>query len=68
VSCRVDWLPRLLLLLLISQPNSIKRVAVAFGLLGSIEFLTAGWSDESLENERDMLSDAMNRYTAFHFN
>jgi len=48
-------------------PNSIKRIARTFGLLGSIDFLDKAWSDGEMEEERDLLTDAMNRYTQFHF-
>jgi len=50
------------------KPKSIKRLGRTFGLLGSEEFLQKAWSDEALEEERDLLTDAMSRYTQFHFN
>lgn len=49
------------------SPNSIKRIATTFGLLASEEFLDRAWSDADLEEERDLLSDAMNKYTQFNF-
>jgi hypothetical protein len=61
------------------QPNSIRKLAITFGLLSSIEFLevfclgpgmlnSKGEEfDASLDEERDMLADAMNRYTQFNF-
>lgn len=50
------------------KPNSLKRLGRIFGLLGSEEFLRRAWADDDLEEERDLLTDAMNRYTQFHFN
>eukprot|EP01094_Clydonella_sp_ATCC50884_P009837 TRINITY_DN1936_c1_g1_i1.p1 TRINITY_DN1936_c1_g1~~TRINITY_DN1936_c1_g1_i1.p1 ORF type:complete len:311 (-),score=121.08 TRINITY_DN1936_c1_g1_i1:24-956(-) len=47
--------------------NTIKRIGVTFGLLGSHEFLASGWSSDQFEDERNLLTDAMLRYTAFHF-
>eukprot|EP01094_Clydonella_sp_ATCC50884_P009838 TRINITY_DN1936_c1_g2_i1.p1 TRINITY_DN1936_c1_g2~~TRINITY_DN1936_c1_g2_i1.p1 ORF type:complete len:133 (-),score=9.67 TRINITY_DN1936_c1_g2_i1:24-422(-) len=49
------------------QGNTIKRIGVTFGLLGSHEFLASGWSSDQFEDERNLLTDAMLRYTAFHF-
>jgi len=50
------------------KAKSIKRIGRTFGLLGSEDFLKKAWSDPDLEEERDLLTDAMNRYTQFHFN
>ena len=55
------------LLLTFKQPKSVKRIATTFGLLGSTDFLNKAWSDGEMEEERDLLTDAMNRYTQFHF-
>jgi len=48
-------------------PNSIKRIASTFGLLSSIDFLNVAWNDAGVEEERDLLTDAMNKYTQFSF-
>lgn len=45
----------------------MQRVARTFGLLASEDFLDAAWGTEEIEDERDLLTDAMNRYTQFHF-
>lgn len=49
------------------QANTIKRIAVTFGLLSAHDFLDKGWGDDQFEQERTLLTDAMLRYTAFHF-
>jgi len=49
------------------KPASIQRVARTFGLLGSSDFLDKAWGTPELEEERDLLTDAMNRYTQFNF-
>jgi len=48
------------------KPNNIVRIGMIFGLLSSINFLNEAWSDETIEDERNLLADAMNRYTQFH--
>lgn len=49
------------------QPESIQRIARTFGLLASTDFLDKAWGTPELEEERDLLTDAMNRYTQFNF-
>jgi len=49
------------------KPKSMQRIARTFGLLGSAAFLDKAWSDPVIEEERDLLTDAMNKYTQFHF-
>jgi len=45
----------------------MQRISRTFGLLGSAAFLDKAWGDPELEEERDLLTDAMNKYTQFHF-
>lgn len=49
------------------QPKTIKRISVTFGLLSSIEFLAYVWSEPLCTEEKELLVDAMNRYTQFNF-
>merc|ERR1712232_43964 len=49
------------------KPKSMQRISRTFGLLGSAAFLDKAWGDPELEEERDLLTDAMNKYTQFHF-
>jgi len=49
------------------KPDNVQRIARTFGLLGSQDFLDKAWGTPELEDERDLLTDAMNRYTQFHF-
>lgn len=45
----------------------MQKISKTFGLLASEEFLDDGWRMKEIEEERDLLTDAMNRYTQFHF-
>lgn len=47
--------------------HTIRRINTTFGLLASHDFLIVGWSDDAFEEERNLLTDAMLRYTSFHF-
>merc|ERR1712137_1257752 len=49
------------------KPANVQRIARTFGLLASQDFLDKAWGTPELEEERDLLTDAMNRYTQFHF-
>lgn len=50
-----------------SKAASMQKISKTFGLLASEEFLDDGWRMKEIEEERDLLTDAMNRYTQFHF-
>lgn len=49
------------------QPKTIKRISVTFGLLSSTEFLAFVWTSPVCLEEKELLVDAMNRYTQFNF-
>eukprot|EP01095_Lingulamoeba_sp_RSL-Kostka_P012985 TRINITY_DN5256_c1_g1_i1.p1 TRINITY_DN5256_c1_g1~~TRINITY_DN5256_c1_g1_i1.p1 ORF type:complete len:472 (+),score=132.71 TRINITY_DN5256_c1_g1_i1:159-1574(+) len=47
--------------------KSIQKIHSVFSLLSDPEFLSTAWHDDTIEEERDILCDAMNKYTQFHF-
>jgi len=49
------------------KPLTLKLVAVTFGILANPEFIERGWTDPAVEEERDILADAMSKYTQFHY-
>jgi len=49
------------------KPLTLKIVAVTFGVLANPEFIERSWTDATIEEERDILADAMSKYTQFHY-